>query len=136
MWAERVETRMLIITTHGKAEMMAAYARQLEEMREDLGANCASAIEKLLIERVVLTWARLQYVEEMVSYTYMPNSTKEAADHWDKRLTRAQSRFLKACATLARTCQLQRAADKDGLEPISAEALVRGLRRKLEALEQ
>ena len=130
--AQRVEDRFLIIVAQGP-EMRAAYARQFEAMRRQLGANHADPLERLLIERVVLTWARLQYVEEQVSYSYMPNISNAAtAEHWDKRLTHAQGRFLKACATLAKVRQLQRRPDKPGDFPIGdavGAMLSRALRR-------
>lgn len=111
--AQRVEERMLIViagrqSNGSSSELRAAYARQFEAMRNQLGASYADPLERLLIERIILTWARLQYVEEQVTYSYMPDVSNAAtAMHWDERLTNAQNRFLKACAALARVRQLQ-----------------------------
>jgi hypothetical protein len=75
-------------------------------------------LDTLLVERIVLTWARLQYVEEQVSYTYMPDYSNAAtAEHWEKRLNDANSRFLRSCMALARVRKLRQR------RPMSAAAI-------------
>jgi len=77
-------------------------------LRRELGYGGSSAIEKLLIDAVVLAWLRYGLVE----YQYT-NVTKESlsltlADHWDKHLGETQRRYLKACESLARVRRLLR----------------------------
>jgi hypothetical protein len=75
---------------------------KLEYVREQLGAPAASMVERLLIDRVALCLGRLWYVEDVVSATYGRGVSIDEAQHWDKRLTTAQNRFLKACVALDR----------------------------------
>jgi len=126
--AERVETRMLIIIAGQQnpahsSEVRAAYAAQLQLMRQQLGAG-ADPLEDLLIVRIVLTWARLQYVEEQVSYTYMRDSNAATAEHWDKRLSDAHSQFLRSCLVLERVRKLRR---RPGVGASQAAALLKNL---------
>lgn len=98
-----------------------------------LGAGAhTDTLERLLIERIVLTWVRLQWCEEQAAYTLIGDSTVTMAEHWDKRLDHAHARFLKSCTALARVRKLQRQPDRPGNEPVSdaiGKILVRGLRR-------
>lgn len=122
--AQRVEDRMLIIiaSREGAPEMRAAYAEQLEQMRRQLGAGAhADPLEALLIERIILTWIRVQWCEEQLAYTMMRNSTDEEREHWDRRLDHAHGRFLQACTALARVRKLQRRPDKFGGEQIGVD---------------
>jgi len=110
--AERVETRMLIIIAGRQSkgdsrELRAAYAAQLDQMRRELGAG-SDPLELLLVERVLLTWVRLQFVEEQAAYTLMGDTSAALAEQWDRRLNDANNRFLKSCLALERVRQLRR----------------------------
>jgi hypothetical protein len=85
----------------------------MADIRRRLGAN-DDPIEALLIERIVLCWARVQYVEAAASATCEPGTSFKEADHWDKRLTHAQGRFLKAVTTLERVRKLRRRPPMSG----------------------
>lgn len=114
--AQRVEDRMLILITGrqgGTPEVRAAYAAHLEQMRQQLGAG-DDPLETLLIERIVLTWFRLQFVEEQAIYCFVGDCNAKVAEQWDRRLNDAQSRFLKACLTLERVRKLRRRPSMSG----------------------
>jgi hypothetical protein len=116
--AERVEARLLICISHGVPEIATQCKAQMADIRRELGeGSFGDPLETLLIERIVLTWARLQYVEEQAGYTCMHAATEAQAEHWDKRLTHAQGRFLKSCMALERVRKLRRRA------PMSAGAI-------------
>ena len=82
--------------------------RGWDAMKDELGYQLASPLERLLIEQIVLCWLHLHVVE--LEYTSLigasPPSTD--ADHWEKRLSAAQARYLRAYETLARIRKLAR----------------------------
>jgi len=67
--------------------------QQIETLQEKLGYAEAPTIERLLIEQIGTSWLYLQMTQ--LAYT-SGNSVG-----WEKRLTAAQSRYLKAIETLA-----------------------------------
>ena len=91
----------------GSTLMMESIKAGHVAIREDLGFDTATPLEKLLIEHITLSWMRLQLTE--LHYTRATTGggvTYECADHWDRRLTAAQRRYLRACETLARIRRL------------------------------
>jgi hypothetical protein len=107
--AESLETKLLIIVSHADPKIVAQYKLQMDEMRRKLGADSfGDPLEMLLIERIVLTWARLQFIEEQSIFKYLPNTTEAACEYWDRRLDHAHERFQKSCVALARVRKLQR----------------------------
>ena len=75
---------------------------KLEQMRDELGWQNSSELEKLLIEQICLTWLRLHALEGVhLSKTSESHSLNEGT-YYDKRLSEAQKRFLRATETLAK----------------------------------
>ena len=75
-------------------------------MREELGFAQASALERLLIDRVILSWLRLHHVD-FHHTAALENSTQlPRANYWERRLSAAEHRFLQACQSLARIRKL------------------------------
>jgi len=91
--------------TSGVRELMEHSYRQLSN---DLGHDRASPLEKALIEHLALVWLRLYVVEQ--GYTQKTMSDERCsltlADYWDRRLSAAQQRYLRACETLVRVRKL------------------------------
>jgi hypothetical protein len=75
-------------------------------MLADLGYKEASALEQLLIEAVVLCWMRYTDTERRYESVIGEGLTLAQADWWERRLTAAQGRHLRACETLARVRKL------------------------------
>ena len=76
-----------------------------EGLKRDLGHETASPLERILIGQVALTWLRLGILEQRYTHVTMTAGgtlTTEAGDFWDRRLSAAQRRYLRACETLAR----------------------------------
>ena len=74
----------------------------IEQKQKALGWGTCSMLEKLLIEDVLNSWLRLRWLEYRYQRVtsgayYMPE-----AEHWEKRLSAAQRRYLRAVETLAR----------------------------------
>ena len=78
----------------------------LDAMRRELDYNGAPMLEQMLIEQVLLSWLRLNIWEYQVSD--MGTVSLVVADFWERRLSAAQRRFLRASETLARVRRLAR----------------------------
>lgn len=60
-------------------------------------------LERLLIQQIALAWLKLSYVEYRHRYFLTNgNTTITQADFWERRLSVAQRRYLRAIETLAR----------------------------------
>ncbi len=78
---------------------------QLEAMREQIAGKNCSALERLLSERVVLTWLEVQFFEALYAQN-MRKLTIAQAEHHQKRLDRAHRRHLSAIRALAQMRKL------------------------------
>jgi hypothetical protein len=85
---------------------------RLEEMRDELGWSDSSELEKILIEQVCLNWLRLNLLEMLHNSKTTESHTTEAGLYWDKRLTQAQRRYLRAIESLAKTRKLLAQAER------------------------
>ncbi len=96
-----------------KAEKLVSQAvphlwrEQARELRAELGYDCAPALEKALIEHIILCWLRLGEAEIRHSAVTLDNSLK-TLNFMDRRLTAAHKRFTRACESLARVRRLSR----------------------------
>ena len=79
--------------------------RQLELMREEVAGESASPLERLLAERVVMTWLQLQLFEALYS-TSLGNLNLSQGNYHQKRLDRAHRNHLSAIRTLAQIRKL------------------------------
>jgi hypothetical protein len=121
---------MLICIASGVPGLASQYKAQMAEIRRALDAG-GDPLELLLIERIALCWARVQYVEEQVSYSLIKRISNAAtAAHWDKLLTQAQNRFLKSCLALERVRRLRRRPQSSAaaVEAIFRDAIINRLR--------
>ena len=73
-----------------------------KRMEKTLGRDSAPPFERPLIDHVVLCWARLQLVEIGVSNNTSGAHNREDGAYWDRRLTEAQRRYLRAVNLLAK----------------------------------
>ncbi len=78
---------------------------QLEAMREEVAGKTSPALERLLSERVVLTWLEVQLFEALYAKN-MRKLTIAQAEHHQKRLDRAHRRHLSAIRALAQMRKL------------------------------
>jgi hypothetical protein len=77
-------------------------------MKEDLGYSVALPLERFLIEEVVLC-SMLNYLVAAEYSIAMGHSIPESSvQHWERRLSAAQRRYLRACESLARVRKLAR----------------------------
>lgn len=83
-----------------------AVMKKLDDLRSQLLADAASPIERLLGDRVAVTWLALAIAEGMY-YRSLTDGLDQHADEWhQKRIERAQRRHLAAVKTLAQVQKL------------------------------
>lgn len=75
-------------------------------IRRDLGYSTASPLEKMLIDHVTLCWLRLSIVELKHVNNTRGSTDIPQADFWDRALSAAQRRYLRAVESLARVWRL------------------------------
>ena len=77
-------------------------------MKDDLGYSVASPLERLLIEQVVL--CSMHYYLVVAEYNAVVGIPipESSVQHWERRLTAAQGRYVRAIESLARVRKLAR----------------------------
>jgi len=78
---------------------MQADARRIAKA---LGKDTAPPFEQPLIDHVVVCWLRLQLVERDVTNNVKGAHNRDSGIYWDRRLTEAQRRYLRAVNLLAK----------------------------------
>lgn len=80
-----------------------AIEKNVEQIRTELGYDTSPVMERLLIDNIVLAWLRWQWNEHQL-VVFMGNGEirMSVVDFWERRLSAAQRRYLRACETLTR----------------------------------
>ena len=92
------------VTSDGARVTMRA---NYEGLCRDLGRAKSPPLEQGLIDHVALCWLRLQVVEQQYSGIHASSMTLAQGDYWERRLSAAQRRYLRACESLARVRRLR-----------------------------
>ena len=99
----------------GTDYMLAESVRlKLGALRHELGAEGASPLEKLLIERIVACWLQTHYADALYAQARGPQSTASVRQELMKRQESSQRRYLAAIKQLA----LIRKLFKPALSPL------------------
>jgi hypothetical protein len=106
--AAQYAERAVIENSSSVAGVKECWKHRLSSLRQELGFNEASALERLLIQHAALSWLKVSLVELHYSHTMKQSISLPLAMYWEKRLTAAQKRFTRACETLARVRKLSR----------------------------
>lgn len=85
-----------------------AAGRHMLNLRAQFGYDEGTAIEKTLIWHIVTCWHRLTYCEQQYTLNAMGNHDRNSGAYWDKRLSAAQRRYLRAVESLAKVRKLMR----------------------------
>ncbi len=97
----------IIAAQCGKSHIVIeATKKKVAEMRDQLGWQDSSQLEKIIIEQVCLNWLRLNSLEMTHDQKTRESHTLPVGEHWDKLLTQAQKRYLRACESLAKVRKL------------------------------
>ena len=104
--AESVQNRILSESFSSSVMLKESYKKRLALMRDNLGWSEASEIERILIEQVCLNWLRLNLLESIHFTKTTGNHSSEHGIYWEKRLSGAQRRYLRAGESLAKVRKL------------------------------
>ena len=98
---------MLMLTPEaGNAELL---EREYQTQCDKLGWKEASAIERLMISRIGMSWLRLMYAENYSTSCMGSGNSFKEVEFADRQLTRANSRYVRAIELLARLRALTQA---------------------------
>lgn len=78
-----------------------------QNMVEEFEYDRASPMEKLVIQQIVLTWLGYHEAEIRWQMVSQKGATIQQGEYWQRRISMAQSRYLRAIETLARVKKLQ-----------------------------
>jgi len=92
---------------HSNGIMFEAFRRKMKQMREDLGVQTGTPLEKLLIERVVMCWYHLHQSEVNYVTRMKESASLNSATFQQKSLDRAEARYQAAVKSLAVVRRLQ-----------------------------
>ena len=81
--------------------------RQRRVKQAELGYSTASPLEKLLIDAVVMAWVGFTDTQRRASNVWSESHTLTVGEYWDKRVSTAQRRYLRAVESLARIRRLE-----------------------------
>jgi hypothetical protein len=103
--AENATLELSRITTEA---LKATWRHHLEAIRQELGIEKATRLERLLIQHVAQCWLRLNIME--LEYTLAVGGQHRITEglYYEKRLTEAQKRYARASESLARVRRLSR----------------------------
>ena len=83
---------------------------EIMSIKDNLGYSSANQMEKLIIEQILSCWARINYVEDLMSAILTQNGLPfKTLEYWQNTLTHCQNRYLKAIETLARIKKINKA---------------------------
>ncbi|TXH45899.1 MAG: hypothetical protein E6Q97_30665 [Desulfurellales bacterium] len=99
-------TMSVIMRSFPATSTRTAIDARLDLMRTDLGYESANALERSLIQHVVLCWLRLHDCELRYHMAMGDNPTLAQGGYWEKKLSANQARYLRAVETLARVRRL------------------------------
>lgn len=92
----------VIENARATAAVKECWKQRLQALKRELGYQEAPLLEQLLIQQAALCWLKLNLVELSYSSTMSQSITFTLGMYWEKRLSAAQKRFTRACATLTR----------------------------------
>ena len=91
------------------------FAHSCDQLRGELAQDGDGALEKMLIDTIVLAWLRLGMIEQQYTNQFSNSITLTSGIYWEKRLSAAHKRFANATANLAKVRKLQRPKTKNQL---------------------
>ena len=99
----------------------------IEYLRDGLEKGGASLLEKMLIEQVLVCKLHLDlWTYKYNNFTNSGEMSLAQGDFWERRLTLAQKRYLRACEALARIRKLNPALQVNIAQPGSQQVNVAG----------
>ncbi len=87
-------------------ETRAAVEASVAAIRQDFGYDGASIVEKLLIDDVLVSWLRVQWLENRLIMLAGSEASAPLVEFLERRLSISQRRYHGACQTLAKIREL------------------------------
>ena len=103
--AFQAEHSLVNLASGGNTVVKEATYEKLQAMKEDLAGSAPTPLEKLLVERVVLCWFQVHYIDTIYAQNMNTISPKQA-DYYQQHQDRAHRRYLSAIRTLAQVRRL------------------------------
>jgi hypothetical protein len=97
-----VEDTLLAKVDGGRPGVRELLRAELKGIRDRLDYEDAPEIEQLIIAEIVIAWLWLQWHQ----CQFAAADTWKLGEYWDKKLSGAQKRFLRACESLAKVRRL------------------------------
>jgi len=98
----------------------------LPAMAAELTQPGDGELERLIIRQIVGCWLRLAYVEYIYSRNTVSGMNMRQGDHWERRLSAAQRRYLRAVESLARVRRLRLPAVQVNIAEQQVNQITRG----------
>ena len=105
--AQHAFVKLVDVISGDQEALRASLKTGQSAMRQELGFRQATALERLLIDRVILCWLRLHHVDFWHTAVMEKNTSSPRANYWERRLSAAEHRYLRACESLARIRKLK-----------------------------
>jgi hypothetical protein len=86
-----------------------AMRKNANEIRRGLGYENASIMEQMLIDNVIISWLGVQWANFQLTVKMGKDESIVILEFWERRLSAAQKRYLRASETLARVRRLMSA---------------------------
>lgn len=99
-------TQAIIEMVNGTGLVLEVIRRDATALRDEMGYPAATPLEKGLIEAVIQAWLVQQTTQHHYARAMKGSLTMKQAEHWERRVTMTQRRYLRACETLARVRRL------------------------------
>ncbi len=74
----------------------------MKALQNGMSYHASPVLEQLLIDNVINRWLRYQWVEYCLASSIGQQASYDQVNHWERRLSATQRRYLRACETLAR----------------------------------
>lgn len=104
----QMATAKLLAHSFSTPSSRSAIVAKLNSMRAGMGYERADAVERSLIEHVVLCWLRLSECELRYQVVMAGNPSIPYAKFWEGKLSANQRRYLRSVETLERVRRLKR----------------------------
>jgi hypothetical protein len=87
-----------------------AMKKNTDEVRKGLDYYAASTMEQMLIDNIVISWLYVQYANFQLTTRMGSEERLVILEFWEKRLSGAQRRYIRACESLQRIRRLMSAS--------------------------
>ncbi len=96
--SNHIKMQFISLMTKGNLLAKETLSAQLDDLVKSLTISPSSPVRQLVVDQVVNSWLDVHYQQLLASE---PREEKTLTDFWDRRLDRAQKRYLRTVRTLS-----------------------------------